>query len=1173
MVQSRLKQRLAALLALTQLVSPVLASTSFEYRPRVPNLVVNGASTSNGATVTTPATPAAVVSLSTSTLAFGSAEVGQTSSLSVRLTNTGNGTLTLSGAPALSGSSAFTFPSASATSCASTLAPNAYCDTTVEFNPTSTGGAAGTLTFANNTGTATVALTGSATAETSAQVSFLGHFDGANGAVTAYDASGSGNHGAMQGAAALSTATAATGASSLKLNPLTTGAADYVVLPASAGVTATGPFTVEAWVYTTYRGSNLQAVYNQYENGSATRTLFNVLGDGRLEVGHGEVDSLYSTNAVPLNAWTHIAMTRDSSNTLRVFINGQTEGSVANWSHQIESSRPWVGRYNNASNNSGAFHGYIDELRVTRGLARYTGNFTPSAVPFAPAATSSTFVANTSTDFGTVTVGASSSRTFTFTNTGSFAATGTQATLTGAASVVLAANTCGTAAAPATVATGGSCAVTVKYEPTENGALAATSLRVDTNSVNAPHSLNLTGLALAPVASISSSSLAFGAVDVGSSSSLTVRLTNTGAGTLVLASAPALTGDATFAFPSTGGTNCGASLAPNAYCDTTVTFSPNARVSSTGSLNFASNVAGSPTVVSLTGSGALALASVAASSGSSTDFGAVMLNSTASRNFTFTNTGDRTLSGVQTTVTGSGLSLASNNCGTAASPVTVAVGATCTFSVAYAPTAVASLTGASVSVASSASNGPSTLSLTGSGIAETAVTSFLGHFDGISGSTTIADSSGLSNTGTAYGAAALSTAQSKFGGSSLLLNAAAATTTDYVMLPAAAAVAASGQFTVEGWIYTTYNGGAAQNIYNQYESGTAGRFNFYLTPNTQKLEFGHGTGATVTSSSSVPVNTWVHVAVTRDASNTLRLFINGNVEATSSNYTASMEQSRPWVGKNNNATYSGSPFHGYLDEMRVTQGTARYIGNFTPAGNSYVAPADAYASSVSFLYHADTALTPDVAGNSVAGVGSPTLSTANYKFGGGAASFTGTNYAYVDDASGSKAAFGTGDFTVEAWVRPTSTSCTYGCAIAGNWADGAAAPAYTNYSGWTLRINRSSGNYGVQFAYGYNLAVGVGASGLIPANAWTHIAVTRQANAVKVWVNGVQQGSTATVSNSIGSGVGALVLGNTDGTNVAKSSGSVYTGFVGQIDEVRVTKGVARYSSTFTPATAAFPNP
>ncbi len=677
-----------------------------------------------------------------------------------------------------------------------------------------------------------------------------------------------------------------------------------------------------------------------------------------------------------------------------------------------------------------------------------------------------------------------------------------------------------------------------------------------------------------PATSLSTSTLAFGAVEVGQSTSLNVRLTNTGDGTLTLSGAPALSGSSAFAFPSGGGTNCGSSLAPNAYCDTTVQFSPTARTSSTGTLSFVSNAAGSPTVVELTGSGAQSLATLAASSGTGTDFGAVMLNASTSLNFTFSNTGDRALTAVQATVVGDGLSLVNNNCGTAAAPVTVALGGSCTFSVAYAPTAMGTLSSASVSVASSASNGPSSLSLTGSGIAETAVTSFLGHFEGAAGSTGIADSSGRSNTGTAYGAAALSTAKAKFGGSALLLNAAAATTTDYIMLPAAAAVGATGQFTIEGWVYTTYNGSAAQNIYNQYEIGNAGRFNITLTPNSQKLDFGHGTGASVTSASSVPLNTWVHVAVTRDASNTLRLFINGNVEATAANYTYSMEQSRPWVGKNNNATYSGSPFHGYIDELRVTQGTARYTSAFTPASSSYVAPTDAYAASVSFLYHADTTVTADAAGNAMTAVGSPTLNTSNYKYGAGAASFSGTNYVYADDASGSKAAFGTGDFTVEAWVRPTSANCTYGCAVVGNWADGAAAPNYTNYTGWGLRINRTtSGNYGVMFGYSYSGAVGAGTYGLIPANTWTHIAVTRQANAVKVWVNGVQQGTTTTVTNSIGSGIGAIVLGNTDGTSAAKSSGGSSTGFVGQIDEVRITKGVARYSSTFTPPAASFPNP
>ena len=84
-----------------------------------------------------------------------------------------------------------------------------------------------------------------------------------------------------------------------------------------------------------------------------------------------------------INTWYHIAVSR-SSNTLRAFINGNqltiSTGSATNSVQYLQSGLPvLVGKYGNGFN----FTGYIDDLRLTNGYARYTSNFTPptSALP------------------------------------------------------------------------------------------------------------------------------------------------------------------------------------------------------------------------------------------------------------------------------------------------------------------------------------------------------------------------------------------------------------------------------------------------------------------------------------------------------------------------------------------------------------------------------------------------------------------------------------------------------------------------------------------------------------------------------------------------------------------------------------------------------------------------
>jgi hypothetical protein len=87
-------------------------------------------------------------------------------------------------------------------------------------------------------------------------------------------------------------------------------------------------------------------------------------------------------------------------------------------------------------------------------------------------------------------------------------------------------------------------------------------------------------------------------------------------------------------------------------------------------------------------------------------------------------------------------------------------------------------------------------------------------------------------------------------------------------------------------------------------------------------------------------------------------------------------------------------------------------------------------------------------------------------------------------------------------------------------------------------------------------------AGAVPMNAWSHIAITRSGTSLRCFVDGVQKGSTA--SNSTNYAQGELVIG--------MDSDKANQGFVGNIDEFRITKGTARYTSSFSVPTEAFPD-
>jgi len=181
--------------------------------------------------------------------------------------------------------------------------------------------------------------------------------------------------------------------------------------------------------------------------------------------------------------------------------------------------------------------------------------------------------ANTSTDFGSVMVGANVTRVFTFANAGNTAVSNVQASVTGNG-LSITANTCGNAATPGSLPANSSCSLTVQYAPTSGTALVGAKLTVTSSAVNSPESMTLSGSGLQALASLqTNTSTDFGIVTVGNTGTLSFTLTNTGN--------TAATG--VYGQVSTAGlsvdSGCGTSASPitlavNASCTMTVTYQP-----------------------------------------------------------------------------------------------------------------------------------------------------------------------------------------------------------------------------------------------------------------------------------------------------------------------------------------------------------------------------------------------------------------------------------------------------------------------------------------------------------------------------------------------------------------------------------------------------------------------
>ena len=205
------------------------------------------------------------------------------------------------------------------------------------------------------------------------KVSLLLHMDGADGSTTFADSSTVPKTLAVHGNAKISTAHGRFGGSSGHFPGAST---DYAVVPASTDFAfGTGDFTIEAWIYITPGiAGSYAAICDIRSSASGTGSTLFKLNSAR-QLGYYFVGEVNTTEAVPIAQWTHVSLCR-ASGVSRIFINGIASASTTDTDNKVPN-HCYIGRvYDNAHP---AFSGYIDDLRITKGIARYTANFTPPA--------------------------------------------------------------------------------------------------------------------------------------------------------------------------------------------------------------------------------------------------------------------------------------------------------------------------------------------------------------------------------------------------------------------------------------------------------------------------------------------------------------------------------------------------------------------------------------------------------------------------------------------------------------------------------------------------------------------------------------------------------------------------------------------------------------------------
>jgi len=289
---------------------------------------------------------------------------------------------------------------------------------------------------------------------------------------------------------------------------------------------------------------------------------------------------------------------------------------------------------------------------------------------------------------------------------------------------------------------------------------------------------------------------------------------------------------------------------------------------------------------------------------------------------------------------------------------------------------------------------------------------------------------------------------------------------------------------------------------------------------------------------------WYHYAVTFDGSR-IRIFVDGIKKVDSTYSLAGSTSNHSGALTIFSACISvDQVFDGYMSDVRVYSGVAKYTDDFIVGSSGAVQDENI-----------------DILPDTPSGVAH---SSALTKVTDGAVYFDGTGD-YLSVADSTDFEFGSGDFTIEAFALFRALPGSNGDTIVSQ------SGSNTNNRGWqlTIRDTANSVTNPVKLLYSTNGTAWANASGSdgvstsrIYTDIWYHFAVTRSGNTWYLFVNGNQENSW-TDSNSIFNTTADLEIGSTSALTEAANA---------FISNVRIIKGTALYTSSFTPPTAPLTN-
>jgi hypothetical protein len=349
----------------------------------------------------------------------------------------------------------------------------------------------------------------------------------------------------------------------------------------------------------------------------------------------------------------------------------------------------------------------------------------------------------------------------------------------------------------------------------------------------------------------------------------------------------------------------------------------------------------------------------------------------------------------------------------------------------------------------------------------------------------------------------------------------------------------SGDFTIECWAYTETFASQYNVLVCQWGSSTAWIFRIQST----LIGLYANIGGTQNYTASVTNTTgqWDHFAVTRSGT-TLTFYKNG-VSVGTTSISGTINNAAETISIGVLSEYNSTTTHkGYISGLRVIKGSA--------IAPTITSPPTNIANTSLLCNFTNAGIFDQTAKNILETVGDAKVSTAQYKYGTGSMVFDGNGDGLFVPYNPNLAM--SGNFTIEFWINFTSktgyqTIYSFGYGISGDI---------------ILQTGNGDGKI-VVYTGNPSTAVATDSGSTVNTSQWYHIAVVRNGSTITIYRDGVSVGSGTSATAHNPSTTSTLIIGG------GSSSGFNNFYFNGYIDDLRVTKGYARYTSNFTPPTSA----